>query len=133
MTHSFPTRRSSDLNQLYMDGPMKQQFATFTGIAANRNQVRGNSQATIVGAADIYVGDFQTLAAIPHPYGMRDRTVLGIDPRMASKALLRPMRNWALAKSGDTEKRQMLEEYTLRCSNEKAHFVVADIQPGPVA
>jgi len=116
-------------NQLYMDGPMKQTFSTFAGIAANRNNVRGNGQATIVGAADIYVGDFQTLTAIPHPYGMRSSTVLGIDPRRVKKALLRPMRNWELAKTGDTEKRQLLEEYTLECANEKAHFVVADLQP----
>lgn len=115
-------------NQLYMDGPLKQTFSTFAGIAQQRRDT-GNTAAVIIGAADIYVGDFQRLAAIPHPYGMRNRTVLGIDPRMVSKDLLRPMRNWELAKSGDTEKRQMLEEYTLKCSNEKAHFVVADVQP----
>jgi hypothetical protein len=115
-------------NQLYMDGPLKQTFSGFSGIAANRHEVRGNTQASIIGAADVYVGDFGTLAAIPHPYGMRNRTVLGVDPNRASKALLRPMRNWELAKTGDTEKRQMLEEYCLRVDNEKAHFVVADVQ-----
>lgn len=119
-------------NQLYMDGPLKQRFSAFTGIAQQRKDNAGRSQATIIGAADVYVGDFGTLTAIPHPYGMRNRTVLGIDPRRVKKAILRPMRNWELAKSGDTEKRQMLEEYTLQCDNEKAHFVVADVQPGAV-
>lgn len=113
-------------NQLYMDGTQKQTFSTFAGIAQQRRDT-GDKAAVIVGAADVYVGDFGRLSAIPHPYGMRHRTVLGIDPRMVAKALLRPMRNWDLAKTGDTTKRQMLEEYTLECKNELAHFVVADL------
>lgn len=113
-------------NQLYMSGNQKQVFSTFAGIAQQRRDT-GDKAAIIVGAADVYVGDFGRLAAIPHPYGVRNRTVIGVDPRMASKDLLRPMRNWELAKSGDTEKRQMLEEYTLKVSNELAHFVVADL------
>lgn len=114
-------------NQMYMPPGQKQAFSAFSGIAANRNNVRGNGQATIVGAADVYIGDFQTLTAIPHPYGVRSSSVLIVDPRRVRKAILRPMRNWELAKSGDTEKRQMLEEYTLQVDNEKAHGIVADL------
>lgn len=114
--------------QLYMGGAQKQAFSGFTGIAANRvNQGANPGEATIVGAADVYVGDFGKLTAIPHPYGMRARTVLGIDPSYVRKATLRGMRNWTLAKDGDNEKRQLLEEYTLQVDNEKAHFVVADL------
>lgn len=114
-------------NQLYMGGTQKQAFSGFAGIAVNRIDNGGNSQVNIVGAADVYVGDFGRLTAIPHPYGMRARTVLGIDPGRVKKATLRGMRNWDLGKSGDTTKRQMLEEYTLQCDNEKAHFVIADL------
>lgn len=114
-------------NQLYMGGTQKQAFSGFAGIAANRIDNGGKSPVSIVGAADVYVGDFGRLTAIPHPYGMRARTVLGIDPSRVKKAILRPMRNWELSKSGDTTKRQMLEEYTLECANEKAHFVIADL------
>lgn len=114
-------------NQLYMSGTQKQVFSTFPGISSTRVLPQGNAPVTIVGAADVYVGDFGRLTAIPHPYGMRSRTVLGVDPRMVAKADLRPMRNWVLSKTGDTEKRQILCEYTLEVKNEKAHFVVADL------
>lgn len=114
-------------NQLYMGGFQKQAFSAFAGVAAIRQNQSDASPATIIGAADVYVGDFGKLTAIPHPYGVRSRTVIGVDPRMASKDMLRPMRNWELSKTGDTEKRQLLEEYTLKVSNELAHFVVADL------
>jgi hypothetical protein len=114
--------------QLYMGGTQKQVFSGFAGIATNRiNNEPSSSAVTIIGAADVYQGDFGRLTAIPHPYGMRNRTVLGVDPRYVSKAVLRGMRSTPLAKTGDTEKRQMLEEYTLEVRNEKAHFVVADL------
>lgn len=114
-------------NQLYMAGAQKQVFSAFAGIAAQRADNAGNGQATIIGAADVYVGDFGRLTAIPHPYGMRASTVLGIDPRMAAKATLRPMQDKPLATNGDNTKRQILEEYTLEVKNEAAHFVVADL------
>lgn len=127
--HALAFASGGKPNQLYMDGLLKQTFSGFAGIAQIRKDVPGNGPAVIVGAADVYQGDFGKLSAIPHAYGMRNRTVLGVDPNRARKAILRPMRNWELAKSGDTEKRQMLEEYTLQVDNEKAHFVVADVQP----
>ncbi|HKR17651.1 DUF5309 domain-containing protein [Rhizorhapis sp.] len=113
-------------NQLYMGGFQKQAFSAFAGVAQQRRDT-GDKAAVIIGAADVYVGDFGRLAAIPHPYGVRARTVIGVDPRMAQVDYLRPMRNWELSKSGDTEKRQMLVEYTLKVSNELAHMVVADL------
>lgn len=115
-------------SQLYMGGAQKQNFSAFTGVALNRRDNGGPAgPISIIGAADVYVGDFGKLTAIPHPYGMRSRTVLGIDPRMVAKADLRPMRNWELSKTGDTEKRQILCEYTLEVRNEAAHFVIADL------
>lgn len=114
-------------NQLYMSGTQKQVFSGFAGIAQQRHEVGGGGGAEIIGAADVYVGDFGRLTAIPHPYGMRSRTVLGIDPRMVAKANLRPMFDQPLAKNGDNAKRQLLEEYTLEVKNEAAHFVVADL------
>ena len=113
--------------QLYMGGAQKQVFSGFTGVATKYIDSQQNAQATIIGGSDVYVGDFGRLTAIAHPYGMRSATVLGIDPRRVRKALLRPMRNWELSKTGDTEKRQLLEEYCLQVDNEAAHFVCADL------
>jgi hypothetical protein len=45
---------------------------------------------------------------------------------MWSIATLRPTKNEALAKTGDSEKRQIVTELTLCCKNEKAHGLVSD-------
>ena len=116
---------------LFMDGNLKQTFSGFGGISATRvdQRVDENKQTSIIGAADVYVGDFGTLTAVPHPYGMTARDVLGIDPTMAAKSILRPMASMELAKNGDATRRLINEEYTLEMKNEAAHFVVADVQP----
>jgi hypothetical protein len=114
-------------NQLYMSGPLKQTFSGFSGISDIRNQVPGRTQATIIGAADVYVGDFGELTAIPHPYGTTGRDAIGVDPNMAAMVTLRPMQTEPLAKTGDADKELAVIEYTLQVRNEAAHFVVADL------
>lgn len=116
--------------QLYMDGALKQTFSGFGGISATRvnTTADANAQTSIVGAADVYVGDFGTLTAIPHPYGTTGRDVIGVDTSMVAKSILRPMASMELAKNGDAERRLMNEEYCLEVKNEAAHFVVADVQ-----
>lgn len=115
---------------LFMDGPLKQEFSGFAGISATRvnTTVDANAQTAIVGAADVYVGDFGTLTAVPHPYGMTARDVIGVDPNMVAKSVLRAMASMELAKTGDAEKRLINEEYCLEVKNEAAHFVVADVE-----
>lgn len=114
--------------QLYMGGAQKQVFSSFAGIAVNRiDNSPTTGQLTVVGAADVYLGDFGRLTAIPHPYGMRARTVIGVDPNRARVATLRPMFNFELGKTADSNERGLLVEYTLQVDNEKAHFVVADL------
>lgn len=112
---------------ILMLGPaQKQTFSGFTGIAVNRYQVKGAEPGVIVGAADIYVSDFGNLNVVPNLF-QRNRSALLVDPRMAKLATLRPMKNWELAKTGDTEKRQVLIEYCLEVCNEAAHGIVADL------
>lgn len=112
---------------MLMLGPsQKQTFSAFTGIAVNRYQVKGEEQGVIVGAADVYVSDFGNLNVVPSLF-QRNRSALLVDPRLAKLATLRPMKNWELAKTGDTEKRQVLIEYALEVCNEAAHGVVADL------
>jgi hypothetical protein len=112
---------------MLMLGPSrKQAFSAFTGIAVNRYQVKGEEQGVIIGAADVYVSDFGSLNVVPNLF-QRNRSALLVDPRLAKLATLRPMKNWELAKTGDTEKRQVLIEYALEVCNEAAHGVVADL------
>lgn len=113
--------------KILMVGPFnKQAFSAFSGIAESRVAVKGEGMTAIIGAADVYVSDFGNLSVVPNTF-QRDRTALLIDPRYVKMASLRPMKNWPLAKTGDTERRQLLIEYTLQVDTEKAHGCVADL------
>ena len=110
----------------------KQVVSTFTGIAAQRYEAPKNAATTIIGAADVYLSDFGTLSVVPDRFMTADTSpdaeqALVLDPTMASIATLRPFESNLLAKQGDSEKHQMLVEYTLQVSNEKAHGIVADL------
>ena len=109
----------------------KQVVSTFAGIAEQRYEAPKSSATTIIGAADVYLSDFGTLSVVPDRFMTADagggEQALVLDPTMASIATLRPFQSNLLAKAGDSEKHQMLVEYTLQVSNEKAHGIVADL------
>jgi len=109
-------------------GPVqKQQFSAFTGVAQNRRDVKGREQATIIAGAEVYVGDFGQLMLVPHPYGLT-RDLVAIDPEYAAVATLDGFKTDDLAKTGDSAKQIMTHEAAFECANEKAHFVIADLQ-----
>lgn len=112
--------------QAYMSATQKQEFSVFTGIADIRADISGSKQATIYGAADIYVSDFGKIAAIPHPYALT-RDVAFVDPNMAALGTLRGWKREDIAKTGDSERFQITAEKCLIVKNEKAHAVVADL------
>ena len=105
---------------------LKTRFSAFTGIADLRKDV-GNSEATIVGGADAYISNFGKLTVIPSPF-MRSIDVVLYDPKKVKLAVARPMQSHPLATAGDTEKWQVLTEYTLHVDNEKAHALITDVQ-----
>lgn len=113
-------------SQAYMGATHKQQFSAFTGIADIRADVSGKSQATIYGAADVYVSDFGAITAVPVQYGLT-RDVLLIDPAFWAVGTLRPMKSEMLAKVGDSQAFHIVAEKTLICRNEKSSAVIADL------
>ena len=90
----------------------------------------GNTLASGISDQTLYNATIDSLAS---PLKTADggtgtgEQALVLDPTMASIATLRPFESNLLAKSGDSEKHQMLTEYTLQVSNEKAHGIVADL------
>jgi len=56
----------------------------------------------------------------------RSRDVFVMQSDMWAVGVLRPTRNEALAKTGDSDKRQVVTELTLCCKNEKASGIIAD-------
>jgi hypothetical protein len=58
---------------------------------------------------------------------MRTRDAFVLDPEYAALAYLRPFQTNELARTGDSEKTQILAELTLEVRNEAAHGLVADL------
>lgn len=108
-----------------MGSTMKQTASGFAGIADQRRET-GNKRATIVGAADVYVSDFGEIAFVPDRF-CSTRDVLVADPEYWDIAYLQPFSTEELAKTGHAEKRMIKVELALRCLNEAASGVVADL------
>lgn len=108
-----------------MPVPFKRQFSAFAGLAQQRRDT-GNKAATIVAAADIYVGDFGKLSAVPNRQ-MSGNRVLLIDPQMVKLRWLRAMNTVKPAQTGDATKRMLLTEWTIEVSNEAAHGTMEDL------
>jgi len=109
----------------------KQLVSAFAGIAAQRYMAPSNEPTTIIGAADVYMSDFGTISVVPNRFmnstNAGDETAFLVDPDMAAVAYLRPFQTIELAKTGDSEKTQLLAELTLEVKNEAAHGIVADL------
>jgi hypothetical protein len=107
-----------------MVGPFnKQALSAFSG---NTTRFDRSEDMRLVTAVDVYVSDFGEHRVVPNRFS-RDRSALVITPRMWSCDYLRGFRQFALAKTGDAEKRTLLAEYTLRASNPHASGIVADL------
>jgi hypothetical protein len=113
---------------LIVNSGLKQKVSTFAGIAAQRYMAPGDGPTTIIGAADVYMSDFGQLSTVPDRF-LRTRDAFLIDPEYAAVAYLRPFQTNDLAMTGDSEKTQILAEFTLEMRNEAAHALVADLNP----
>jgi hypothetical protein len=105
-------------------GPyQKRVFSTFKGRADSERAVPVNE---VIAAVDIYKSDFGNLKALPSRW-VRSRTVLGIDPQYFKQANYRRLETSDIAKIGDADTKMLVTEYGLECSNEAAHFKIADL------
>ena len=107
---------------------LKQKVSSFAGIAAQRYMAPGDQPTTIIGAADVYMSDFGQISIVPNRF-QRTRDALLIDPEYMALSYLRPFQTNDLAKTGDSEKTQLLCEFTLEMRNEAASAIVADLNP----
>lgn len=101
---SIFTNSGQFAEMIVMSPSHKATFSAFTGIAQTRTEVKGKAQATIVGAADVYVSDFGALSVIPH-YAMVGATdVFILNSDYMEMAFLDGFKTTDLAKTGDSEK-----------------------------
>ena len=110
--------------QIVMVGPFnKQKLSGFTG---NSTRFDAGADATLYTSVDVYASDFGQLQVVPNRFS-RDRDAYVLDMDFWGIAFLRDFSMHELAKTGDTEKRQLLVEATLESRNEGASGMVADL------
>jgi hypothetical protein len=112
--------------KIMVGGGSKAKFSTFTGIATQTFNISKADETSIIGGADVYVSNFGKHMVVPNRL-QRDVTALVLDMKYWEVAYLRRMKQEPLAKTGDSEKRQLLVEFTLVSKNEKASGKVTDI------
>ncbi len=101
----------------------KQNISAFTGPGTRFTEVAGKKLTT---AYDIYVSDFGEVSIVPSIF-QDPATITLINPKYAKLAYLRPFVKTPLAKTGDSERVQILQEWTLEMSNQKAHAAIYDL------
>ena len=94
----------------------------FTGNNGQKNEV---SPTRVSKNVEVYVTPWGTIEFIPTRQN-RSRDVFLMQSDMWAIPVLRGTKNTELAKTGDSEKRQVVTELTLACLNEKAHAAVYD-------
>lgn len=121
--HKLAYTQGGDPDMLVL-GPFNKQVASgFTGGATKEIDVSGKK---LVSAVDLYVGDFGQFKIVCDRF-TRDRSALLLQTDMWKLAVLRPLTREKLAKTGDSDKVQLVWEATLESRNEKASAIVADL------
>ena len=105
-----------DPNTILVSANQKKVIDTFTGIAQRFVDVDRASQASIIGAANLYVSDFGRHTVVLHRY-MRTSVVLNLDPSLWAVRYLRRPQQRQLAKTGDGTKHQVIMEAALIARN----------------
>ena len=100
----------------------KQVVSGFTG---NATRFKGAEDKKLMAAIDVYDSDFGELEIIPNRFQVAESTLL-LQKDMWAVAYLRPVHITNLAKTGDSERRQLLVEFALESRNEKASGAVFD-------
>jgi len=101
----------------------KQKLSGFTGNATREVQAADNK---LYAAISVYQSDFGELEVITNRF-MRARDCLVLEKRMFAVAYLRPIRMVRLAKTGDSERRQIITEFTMEVRNEASSGAVWDL------
>lgn len=96
----------------------------FTGNNNQRSTVQAGDERVVKSMA-VYVTPWGTIEFKPSREN-RSRDVFIMQDDMWAVATLRPTKNEALAKTGDSEKRQVVTELTLVCRNEAASGGIFD-------
>lgn len=113
--------------KILMVGPYNKTVAsTFAGLAEQRVTYNNAKPLKIIATADVYLSDFGEVAIVPNRF-QPENFAFVLDPEYASVSYLRPFRTFDIAKTGDSDKKEMVVEYGLRIKSEKAHAAIANL------
>lgn len=101
----------------------KQAMSSFTG---NATRTVDASDKRLTAAIDVYVSDFGELSVMPNRF-MRSRDALVLQMDMWGMASITEFEETPIAKTGDSDRVQLLSEYTLEARNEAASGGVFDL------
>lgn len=108
---------------LFVPAAQRAKVSAFTGGATKFDKTEDK---TLNATVEVYVGDFGRYSIINSRY-QRARELFLIQPDMWKLLTLRPMKGEDLAKTGDSKKRMINTEWTLRCNNEAANGAIRDL------
>jgi hypothetical protein len=118
--------QGGDTDVILLPPNLKNKLDNFTGIATRFRNVESRSQAQIIGAADVYVSSYGSHQIQLSRY-MRASAVLCLDMSTWAVAWLDPIHMENIAKSGDSEKRMLVGEWTLVAKTPTANTKLTNI------
>jgi Family of unknown function (DUF5309) len=101
----------------------KQNISTFTGPGTRFIEVE---DSTLLTKVDVYESDFGEVKIVPDIFLANSHNTFWINPNYARVAYLRPFQTIPLAKTGDSDQKMLLVEWSLECGNEHAHGGIFD-------
>ena len=102
----------------------KRKFAAFSGSSTKTSD---GDKTKVVNSVDVYIDPLgNTVRLVPCRQVPTDE-IYFFDPEHIKFATLRDFKTQDLAKTGDSERKQIIVEYTLEVCNEKAHAAVYDL------
>jgi hypothetical protein len=101
----------------------------FSGIATRMVDASPNKQATIIGAANMYVSSFGSPHVVVLSRYVRNQAVMCIDPDYWAVSFLRRPKVVPLAKTGDATKKMIIGELGLVCRAPLANGKVVGLAP----
>ena len=109
----------------------KATFSAFASVAQNRIDVKSgkNSQATIVGGAEVYLSDFGGLTVVPHYLMAGSDTAYVLNSDYIDLAFLDGFKTTDLAKTGDSDKVLITADACLAVRAPTAQAKITNLTP----
>lgn len=108
----------------FLNAFQKRKFAAFSGSSTKTSD---GDKKKIVNSVDIYIDPLGNEVRLVPCRQCPTDVVFFVDPEHVKFTTLRDFKTYDLAKTGDSERKQILVEYTLEVCNEKAHAGIYDL------